>query len=78
MTKRIQDRVWFPFVLLVVMFFGAMLGAIHLMDALLLLDCSEQAAVVEPVRREALPEICSPFYNDGTGRWAECMGVGPK
>ncbi len=32
----------------------------------------------EPVRRKELPEICSPFYNDGTGRWAECMGVGPK
>jgi hypothetical protein len=20
---------------------------------------------------------CSPYYNDGTDRWAECMGVGP-
>jgi len=32
----------------------------------------------EPVKRKPLPEICAPFYNDGTGRWAECMGVGPK
>ena len=24
-----------------------------------------------------LPSKCQPFYNDGTGRWAECMGVGP-
>jgi len=27
---------------------------------------------------KTLPEKCHPFYNDGTGRWAECMGVGPK
>lgn len=34
----------------------------------------------EPVvgARRSQPEICAPFYNDGTGRWAECMGVGPK
>ncbi len=28
--------------------------------------------------RKSLPEVCAPFYNDGTGRWARCMGVGPK
>ena len=32
----------------------------------------------EPVGRKELPEICSPLYKDGTGRWAVCMGVGPK
>ena len=34
-----------------------------------------------PVRereRFHLPTECRPFYNDSTGRWAECMGVGPK
>ena len=30
----------------------------------------------ERVKAKSLPEICHPFYNDGTGRWAECMGVG--
>lgn len=30
------------------------------------------------VTRTHLPTKCRPFYNDGTGRWAECMGVGPK
>lgn len=25
-----------------------------------------------------LPTTCRPFYNDGTGRWIECMGVGLK
>ena len=40
----------------------------------------ETPACDEPVVevRKTLPEICAPFYNDGTGRWAECMGVGPK
>jgi hypothetical protein len=30
------------------------------------------------VKSVSLPQHCAPFYNDGTGRWAECMGVGPK
>ncbi len=46
MIKRIQDRAWFPFVMLLVMWFGSMLGAIYVMDALLL-DCSEQATYEE-------------------------------
>ena len=25
-----------------------------------------------------LPTFCQKFYNDGTGRWIECMGVGLK
>lgn len=25
-----------------------------------------------------LPTTCQPFYNDGTDRWKECMGVGIK
>ena len=25
-----------------------------------------------------LPTFCHKFYNDGTGRWIECMGVGLK
>jgi hypothetical protein len=33
---------------------------------------------VAPIERKvSLPEKCHPFYLDGTGRWAECMGVGP-
>ena len=28
--------------------------------------------------RISLPEKCHTFYNDGTGRWADCMGVGYK
>ena len=28
--------------------------------------------------RKSQPEICAPFFTDGTGRWAECMGVGTK
>ena len=30
------------------------------------------------VKRVPLPTKCREFYNDGTGRWAECMGVEPK
>jgi len=30
------------------------------------------------VKSTHLPTACRSFYNDGTGRWAECMGVGPK
>lgn len=25
-----------------------------------------------------LPQKCAQFYNDGSGRWIECMGVGLK
>lgn len=28
--------------------------------------------------KQSLPAKCRPFYNDGTGRWIECMGVGLK
>jgi len=27
---------------------------------------------------ETLPAKCRQYYNDGTGRWIECMGVGLK
>lgn len=27
---------------------------------------------------QSLPEKCSPYYGDGSGRWPECMGVGYK
>lgn len=41
-----------------------------------------QASVVAEGSAEArpvhLPALCKKYYNDGTGRWAECMGVGPK
>jgi len=30
------------------------------------------------VEHTHLPTVCREFYNDGTGRWAKCMGVGPK
>jgi hypothetical protein len=30
------------------------------------------------VDRVSLPEQCKQFYNDGTDRWVECMGVGRK
>lgn len=23
----------------------------------------------------SLPDLCRSYYNDGTGQWAECMGV---
>jgi hypothetical protein len=28
--------------------------------------------------RTHLPTECRKYYNDGTGRWIECMGVGLK
>lgn len=30
------------------------------------------------VERVHLPTKCAPFYNDGSDRWIECMGVGYK
>ena len=34
---------------------------------------------IEQKRREDDIRVrCAQYYNDGTGRWAECMGVGPK
>lgn len=33
---------------------------------------------VKVTHEDHLPTKCRHFYNDGTGRWAKCMGVGPK
>lgn len=30
------------------------------------------------IEEPSLPEKCRPYYNDGTDRWIECMGVGRK
>ena len=34
--------------------------------------------IKEITERRHLPAECQPYYNDGTDRWKECMGVGPK
>lgn len=31
-----------------------------------------------PVEASHLPGECAEYYNDGTDRWADCMGVEPK
>jgi len=38
------------------------------------LDIPHVEAYVSP----SLPTVCREFYNDGTDRWAACMGVGPR
>ena len=47
-----------------------------------LLDERSEAAgtrAVESVRiSKTLPEKCRQYYNNGTGQWAQCMGVEPK
>jgi len=35
-----------------------------------------EAAVDTP--SVSLPDRCRELYDDGTGQWAICMGVGPK
>jgi len=39
---------------------------------------SVEAAARNRAQRIELPQLCAQYYNDGTGRWAECMGVEPK
>lgn len=56
--------------LIVLVTFTKLLDAKLARDAIL-------AAESEP-SSESLPTKCEPFYNDGTGRWIECMGVGLK
>lgn len=34
--------------------------------------------IVLRTTQQPLPEKCSPYYGDGSGRWPECMGVGYK
>jgi hypothetical protein len=42
-------------------------------------QCPEPEPVaVEKAERVHLPTKCRKFYNDGTDRWIECMGVGYK
>lgn len=38
--------------------------------------CAPEVSTVP--KRVPLPRKCAEYYNDGTGRWAECMGVGKK
>lgn len=42
-----------------------------------MLGACEHHVEPEPVERVvSLPEKCAPYYNDGTERWIDCMGVG--
>ena len=54
-------------------------GIVHEDTHITIRDKGIQVTYPVPPRKEAgLPAECREFYNDGTGRWAECMGVGPK
>ncbi len=33
---------------------------------------------MDEIKVTHLPTTCREIYDDGTGRWQECMGVGPK
>ena len=56
--------------------------AITMLNSCDSVDILEQAhPEVEPMtvtERVHLPTKCKEFYNDGTDRWVECMGVGYK
>ena len=41
-------------------------------------DRGVQVTYPASVKRErlSLPQKCKPYYNDGTERWIDCMGVG--
>lgn len=61
-------------------------GYLSVLMFLTLASCNTETRVVEasdsgitPTNgRVHLPTKCRPFYNDGTDRWIECMGVGYK
>ena len=54
-------------------------GVIHKDTHITIRSKGVQVTYPAPRRKEAgLPELCRQFYNDGSGRWAECIGVGPK
>ena len=40
------------------------------------LEVTEQKK--EELKQEDIRVKCAVYYNDGTGRWKECMGVGYK
>lgn len=61
---------------------------LYIMVFCILLNTCDSAEILkaetaerEPVPLEErihLPTKCKEFYNDGTDRWIECMGVGYK
>lgn len=38
----------------------------------------EQADELRLQQKQSLPDKCAVYYDDGTDRWKECMGVGLK
>lgn len=41
-------------------------------------NMAQEEDIVLRTTQQSLPEKCSPYYGDGSGRWPECMGVGYK
>lgn len=39
-------------------------------------DAQPEPALKKERNRYHRPTICAPYYNDGTDRWKDCMGVG--
>jgi hypothetical protein len=57
------------------------IGLMMVMSALIMaqwhtegVELVAEIVVVEPI--PSLPVKCRPYYNDGTERWINCMGVG--
>jgi len=59
-----------------VAFAGLLLFAGFLMAAVVGLIADAQGSQVVRYERVHLPTTCRPYYNDGTERWINCMGVG--
>jgi hypothetical protein len=63
-------------VILVVFGYLALICLQDMRDLLEAAHMQRTTVVVHTVKTESLPVRCRPYYNDGTERWAECMGVG--
>lgn len=68
MIERAVWTVVFTFLVIVVVFTGSVFWRLHTPE------CEQ------PPRPAALslPQQCALYYNDGTGRWRDCMNVGLK
>lgn len=66
-----------------IFFVATLLVLLLLFAVLVVATAAESGKVVDETpapdsRRAPLPVRCAPYYNDGTDRWKDCMGVGYK
>lgn len=66
------------FMLALVIIAAFVLLSAYFIGAIAVFEKSKEVTQSVTTSRVHLPTKCRPYYNDGTDRWIDCMGVGYK